>query len=341
MLCRGIRLFWHEEGDSIGPDLPFLIQAVAHRSVSVKTDEPLCMNTVLKLDQATMAAVAKEERMQTFWRAASNVRRGIPKTVVFNALPRLATHGLRWAPATVFQPIDMLPQLIVTHDGSAAAQGTLTPNGLRASFPAWEMALGNAYPYLPADWWALGPQSQNTIRLRSLHGEWFQIRRLPQGLAPDVVTLKDLAADRSHKLILILERDPFSDAGRWQELQTALLASISKDTADANAVRSRMIVGLERVSGPESAFLKAAYDLWLGLRDDIDVPPEDADARQRLEEHIIAKSQQRLQEMRQDLFLPVEGDFHVLFAGFTISQLLGRNAQVLHEATGDSVWCID
>ncbi|KAI7280751.1 hypothetical protein KC345_g4562 [Hortaea werneckii] len=237
MLCRGIRLFWHEGGDSIGPDLPFLVQAVAHRSVSVKTDEPL----------------------------SSNVKRGIPKTVVFNALPRLATPGLRWAPATVFQPIDMLPQLIVTHDGSAAAQGTLTPNGLRASFAAWEWTLGNAYPNLPADWWAHGVQTQNTLHLRSLHGEWFQIRRLPQGLAPDVVTLKDLAADRSQKLILILilEGDPFADADRGQGLQTALLASSSKDTANANAVRSRMIAGLKRVSGPESAFLKAAYDLWL------------------------------------------------------------------------------
>ncbi|KAI6792455.1 hypothetical protein KC361_g6756 [Hortaea werneckii] len=341
MLCRGIRLFWHEGDDSIGPDLPFLVQAVAHRSVSVKTDEPLCMNTVLKLDQATMAAAAEEERMQTFWRAASNVRRGIPKTVVFNALPRLATPGLRWAPATVFQPIDMLPQLIVTHDESAAAQGTLMPDGLQASFPAWEMALGNAYPNLPADWWALGTQSHNTLRLRSLHGNWFQIRRLPQGLAPDVVTLKDLAADRSQKLILILERDPFAAAGRWQGLQTALLAFISKETADTHAVRSQMIVGLDRAPGPESAFLEAAYDLWLELRDNIDVPPGDADARQHLQEHIIAKSQQKLQEMRQDLFLPVEGNFHILLAGFTISQLLGRNAQVLHEATGDSVWCID
>ncbi|KAI7366589.1 hypothetical protein KC354_g4027 [Hortaea werneckii] len=340
-LVRGVRLFWHEQNDSIGPDLPTLVQAVAHRSVSVETDEPLCMNTVLKLDQATMATVAEEERMQTFWRAASNVGRGVPKTVVFNALPRLTTPGLRWAPATVFQPIDMLPQLIVTHDGSAGAQGTLTPSGLRASFPAWELTLGDANPSLPADWWALGPLSQNAIRLRNLRGEWLQMRRLPQGLAPDGVTLGDLMADRSQKFILILESDPFADAGRWQGLQTALLASIGKDTANANTVRSRMIVGLERASGPESAFLKAAHDLWLELRDDINVSPGDADARQLLEEHIMAKSQQKLQAMRADLSLPVQGDLHVLLAGFTINQLLGRNAQVLHEALGDSVWCID
>ncbi|KAI7174762.1 hypothetical protein KC316_g7218 [Hortaea werneckii] len=341
LLCREIRLFWHQGNDSVGPDLPFLVHAVAHRSVSVKTDEPLCMNTVLKLDQATMAAVAKENRMQTFWRAAANVRRGIPKTVVFNALERLTTPGLRWAPATVFQPIDMPPQLIVTYDESAAAQVALIPTGLQACFPAWELTMGDAYPNLPADWWALGPLSQNAIRLRSLRGEWLQMRRLPQGLAPDGVTLSDLMADRSQKLILILESDPFADAGRWQGLQTALLASISKDTANANAVRSQMIVGLERASGPESAFLKAAYDLWLELRDNIDVPPGDADARQRLEEHITTKSQQKLQAMRADFSLPVQGELHKMLAGFTINQLLGRNAQVLHEAPGDSVWCID
>ncbi|KAI6909922.1 hypothetical protein KC334_g3742 [Hortaea werneckii] len=288
-----------------------------------------------------MATVAEEERMQTFWRAASNVRRGIPKTVVFNALPRLTTPGLRWAPATVFQSIDMLPQLIVTHDGSPGAQGTLTPSGLRASFPAWELTLGDANPSLPADWWALGPLSQHAIGLRSLRGEWLQMRRLPQGLAPDGVTLSDLMADRSQKFILILESDPFADAGRWQGLQTALLASISRDVANANAVRSQMIVGLERASGPESAFLKAAYDLWLELRDDVDVPPGDADARQRLEEHLMAKSQQKLQAMRADLSLPFQGEVHKMLAGFTINQLLGRNAQVVHEVPGDSVWCID
>ncbi|CAL8581162.1 hypothetical protein XPA_006865 [Xanthoria parietina] len=70
------------------------------RSVSVPTDEALCLFTLMGLDIAKVTAVPPLERMNVFWRTFNSV----PASFFFSRAPRkLLEPGLRWAPSSLMQ----------------------------------------------------------------------------------------------------------------------------------------------------------------------------------------------------------------------------------------------
>ncbi|CAO1598325.1 hypothetical protein XANCAGTX0491_002094 [Xanthoria calcicola] len=70
------------------------------RSVSIPTDEALCLFTLMGLDIAKVTAVPPLERMNVFWRTFNSV----PASFFFSKAPRkLLEPGLRWAPSSFMQ----------------------------------------------------------------------------------------------------------------------------------------------------------------------------------------------------------------------------------------------
>ncbi|KAI4264663.1 MAG: hypothetical protein L6R42_000242 [Xanthoria sp. 1 TBL-2021] len=70
------------------------------RSVSVPTDEALCLFTLLDLDITEVTAVPPQERMNVFWRTFNKV----PSSLVFSRAPKkLLKPGLHWAPSSFMQ----------------------------------------------------------------------------------------------------------------------------------------------------------------------------------------------------------------------------------------------
>lgn len=103
-------------GDSPADPLPPLVSAIASRSTSKKSDETLCLATIMRLDIEPFLNAEKllrnakrlseeeeisdtdlaDQRMQIFWQTI----RGYQWQGLFNSHRRLSMDGLRWAPAT-------------------------------------------------------------------------------------------------------------------------------------------------------------------------------------------------------------------------------------------------
>lgn len=74
--------------------------SLCSRSVSVPTDEALCLFTLLDLDITKVTAVPPQERMNVFWRTFNKV----PSSLVFSRAPKkLLEPGLHWAPSSFMQ----------------------------------------------------------------------------------------------------------------------------------------------------------------------------------------------------------------------------------------------
>ncbi len=110
---------------------PFpLFTGIQGRSVTVPTDEPLCLSTLLGLETRVVAEIPPEQRIQRFWKLLSQSPLGIPSEMIFSSGPKLSANGYRWAPSAFLSGSrrEMLqPQIY--------PDGTLGSEGLNVQFP--------------------------------------------------------------------------------------------------------------------------------------------------------------------------------------------------------------
>jgi hypothetical protein len=106
--------------------LHFLGVTLFRRNTSVATDEAICLGNMLDLPSQPIAAGTNvDERMRVLWTLVPN----IPPNVIFSdQIPRLTTHGFRWAPASLlgshsFGKFEDVPD------------GKILPEGLLVEFP--------------------------------------------------------------------------------------------------------------------------------------------------------------------------------------------------------------
>ena len=116
-------------------DITEIAKAVENRSVTVASDEPLCLCTGRDLDQSTVVNVDGSERMEAFWMALALANHVIPKNIIFFTGPRLPSIGARWAPASLlgsnyFYSFD--------RPKSTDQVASINAEGLSANFPAFE-----------------------------------------------------------------------------------------------------------------------------------------------------------------------------------------------------------
>ena len=102
---------------------------IQDRSVSVSSDEPLCLSTLFDLEVAKVAEKPPLERMQEVWRLLSETDLQIPLPLLFSSSPRLTTPGYRWAPSTIINTDT--PALLFIQTG----MGRLQPEGLQVKLP--------------------------------------------------------------------------------------------------------------------------------------------------------------------------------------------------------------
>ena len=78
-----------------------IMSGLQYRSVTVPTDEPLLVATLLALDLAPILATPAVDRMNTLWRLLGRSSQGIPRDLLFRMGPKLSERGLRWAPQSL------------------------------------------------------------------------------------------------------------------------------------------------------------------------------------------------------------------------------------------------
>jgi len=167
--------------------------AMYFRAVSVASDEPLCLATLMALDPAAVTSVAcRQERMAIVWNLIAKQCGGIPARVIFFAEQplQLATlDGWRWAPKTLLiadfetgLDYDIAINRFTTSESgrvdlSVYNLGSLSEQGLRVTFPGSLLTL-KPWTEGSSKWpWSLlhsQPVEQLFCRDKST-GKWFTI----------------------------------------------------------------------------------------------------------------------------------------------------------------------
>jgi hypothetical protein len=161
------------------PDLVVLDQALLFRGVSVASDEPLCIGTLMSLDLPTILAVEpKENRMQKVWELLATKKGGIPALVIFFQDKRLDSKGWRWAPQsllTVEKSFHQASTRIVRW--SEGQLGIPTSLGLKVRFPGFKISISKYTDGKPRHPWpGLKRIPESYMHFRDTEtGEWYTI----------------------------------------------------------------------------------------------------------------------------------------------------------------------
>ncbi|KAL8999379.1 MAG: hypothetical protein Q9169_001805 [Polycauliona sp. 2 TL-2023] len=86
-----------ENSSSVALSLSLTSHSLRTRSVSVPTDEALCLLNIMDMDLRRVTTVAPTERMEVFWRTFEKV----PKSFLFSkASEKMSAKGIHWAPSS-------------------------------------------------------------------------------------------------------------------------------------------------------------------------------------------------------------------------------------------------
>jgi hypothetical protein len=121
--------------------LQVLDKSFHYRSVTVESDEPLCITTLLSLDLTKIVKIEDHmERMREEWIMVSEKLGGIPANVVIHENLVLPFPGFRWAPRTLLHAPQSIFEFEVGYKDNwwgAEQLGGLTSKGLRVRFPGF------------------------------------------------------------------------------------------------------------------------------------------------------------------------------------------------------------
>ena len=161
------------------PDLMILDQALQFRSVSVASDEPLCIGTLMSLDLPEILGVEpKEARMQKVWELLAIKKGGIPAMVIFFEEQRIDAKGWRWAPQSLFTVQKSIHQGNVrTVRWSHPQRGTPTSLGLSVRFPGFRISVNKYRDGRPRHPWpGLKRIPEAYLHIRNAETEeWFML----------------------------------------------------------------------------------------------------------------------------------------------------------------------
>jgi hypothetical protein len=199
----------------LGNSLNILDRALQYRTVSVSSDQPLCIGTLIDLDLSAILAVRsqtalvqkvwelvsakdggiaariilrktvalnteelQEKRMQKVWRLISTKHGGIPSQTIFFEDPKLSGKGWRWASKSLLAsqgPYVMNTRMLRWLDTQL---GKLTPCGLRVQYPGYQISLKENYgDGKPRYPWPGRPRvPESWLQFRDIKtGKWYRI----------------------------------------------------------------------------------------------------------------------------------------------------------------------
>lgn len=78
-----------------------IMRGLMYRSVTVPSDEPLIIATLLTLDLGQILGSEIPERMNVLWRLIGTSPSGVDRDILFHRGPKLHQRGLQWAPRSL------------------------------------------------------------------------------------------------------------------------------------------------------------------------------------------------------------------------------------------------
>ena len=225
---RGFTSLLQSTPDDPGADLDSLESALWYRSVSVPTDEPLLVGTLLDLEISTILKGPIEDRMCRLWSLMPAAKGGLPKSILFYLSPRLG-QGFRWAPSSLLACRQDNRVLGTMSEGDN--QGRPTSRGLEVYLVGSKVSLPKQLEGLPAKPWSVG-SFKNTLYMRDYHGGWYHVQRRGADSNGDFLSsdlLSDIIHSHHNLWITYLETKFQARSDGRQQTQIALLVKVVEE----------------------------------------------------------------------------------------------------------------
>ena len=281
---RDLRCTFYGSSDNSSSDLPTIASALRHRSVSVPSDEPLCIAALMNLDLAKVVAGPESRRMQELWSLMPLDFRGIPRSIIFHAGPKLREKGYRWAPATLLRLIEFGGDSM-RRENTVDSIGIPTVNGLLIYLPGLLVSRSMAPKILSERQWNISSESKrDSLFVRDDSSVWYNMADRtelplrnedppsPEYLIPGqpLVTdkriqatqyfpLLDLIREKAYEHYVLVDNSLETSADGLLQSRDALLVKRIRDQDGVVYVESKIRVGLSFLGKSMSEMLEAAY----------------------------------------------------------------------------------
>ena len=354
-----LRSLFHSEADA---DLATIDTAFKTRSVSVSSDEPLLIGTLLGLDVARILNGSDETRTHRMWSLMPAAVDGIPKSIVFRLGPRLKEEGYRWAPSTMLHYEFTNPIMRTTLKGDH--QGIPTKQGLMVRLSGYHISFPQRPKGLPANPWNLNLDKES-FYMRDDEACWYSAHRRWRNAEGDYLSKEPLSStmERSFTDLWITHQDIEYQmrAGDFQENRLALLTRLIHESDEVKYVHSYMHMNVLRWWTDDCEMLEAAYRCAQKLAESApaqrlakmsedEVNMESSDYRAvfaTLEPEInsISASGEYHRGMaiarERSLRTTGTGNGVALFGYYVVLMFMGRYAVIGPRTPDKQLWCID
>ncbi|MCJ1389969.1 hypothetical protein MMC18_002827 [Xylographa bjoerkii] len=346
-------------GNRAKVDLRLVSKALRYRSVSVATDEPLCLANLFGLN--INLAKLETGRMEKMWQLLSLSHR-IPSGIVFFEGPKIGQKGYRWAPSTLLG----LENKLESYTGDSSELATVSPNGLVVQFAGTLLSEPKPLPYLlprlrqnrevlqanslhirhtnSRRWWFLSyPWQTNPIHTERLQQRSLYLS-LREDLVPHALILSPLPT-RSHSI---------SDGAR-----RVLFAAVSEIADGIHYVQARVCAVLKEHSTAYQEVLsvadKIARDLQQNEPSELVAVTRQVELENESESHlsVVMSLMGKVQDAAHEAFenhpglkenleeISMPGTAEAYFVDL-IEDLYERRYGVMNETLPETTkWCVD
>ena len=253
-----LRSLFHRE---TGADLATVDAAFENRSISVSSDEPLLIGTLLGLDVARILNGSDETRSHRMWSLMPAAVRGIPRSIVFRLGPRLKEEGYRWAPSTMLH-----------HESTNATMSTIlkgdnhgipTKQGLMVRLSGYHISFPQRPKWLPVSPWNLGLDKEILYIRDDEEACWYIACRRWPNAEGDYLSKEQFSSiiERSFTdLWITLQNIEYQmRADIFEETRTALLTRLIHESDEVKYVHSYMHMNVLRYRTDVCEMVEAAY----------------------------------------------------------------------------------
>ena len=241
-----------------GPDLATLDRAFRNRSVSVSSDEPLLIGTLLGLDVPGILSGSDETRIHRMWSLMPAAVGGIPKSILFRLGPRLKEEGYRWAPYSMLYEDTNAVQVTIL---KGEDQGTPTEHGLMVRLSGYHLLFPEPPSGLPINPWNIN--LGKLLYIRDREGSWYVAQRRWPNAEGDYLSKEEynITTLQSHTnlWVTIFKSDYQARADTFQQTHTALLTRLINESYEVKYVHSYMHIHVFRYREAFCEMYEAAY----------------------------------------------------------------------------------
>ncbi|KAI6910118.1 hypothetical protein KC318_g3481 [Hortaea werneckii] len=219
------------------PSLVDVHMAFRNRSVSVPSDEALCLCTCLAIDQTLVVQAPNEQRLAAFWSAMRHAGRTVPNSLLFFNGPRHSQEGLRWAPVSFVGSTSSWSGLRKAKFTDEVAH--ICPQGLLVYLPAIEISVSRV-PSLTEehDWAKVMPDLVNVFFVRvTVSGNWFMLMaNRPESLRSGT-TVQDILRETEGSAVILQDigLDEMRDSNGANDVAKGLIGTVSDYTSSSSS----------------------------------------------------------------------------------------------------------